>query len=1001
MRRFGIVSLLLGFVAAFGLLTSPRFCMAQGQAQTPSFSPAGGTYSGSQSVTLSDGTSGSTIYYTTDGSVPSTSSAVYSAPITLNTSQTLSAIAVASGYSNSAVQSATYTFGGVSAPNFVQQCNGYTNYGDTLSCTLTGVGAGDVLMIGIYGPSSLNSVTSSTGTPTGVVSDGYGSNAYILTNTVSGTITITANVSNAQAMWLSVAEYTNIDASPIDTASIGEESSYTDYLGTYPFQTSADGDLLWSFCTNQWDDPINPGNGPITWNAITFPVGSNNGLFLEDGVAGPVGTYHGRCDGAGLQSIITVALVPKSDTPRAAVPTFSPAAGAYVENQAVSISSTTPSATIYYTADGSTPTTSSSVYAGPITVGVSETVKAIATATGYSASTVGSAPYTIGSYPAYVQQCRSTAWGNSLSCTLSGVKAGDALMIGITTDTAITDVTASSGTPISVVTDGEGSYAYLLPNSAAGNSTITVNIDGNDTIRLYVAEYTNVAASPLDGSAVGTLSSYSTSISSSTFSTTNGSDLLWSQCWGPTWSVLSPGTQPISWRQLAAPESEMNYIMVEDGLAGPAGNYYGQCNGEGVASIITVALKASAPSAATPTFSPAAGNYASTQTVAISTTTPSATIYYTTDGTTPTTASNIYSGPLTVTGIETVQAIATANDNTLSSVGSARYNIGYLPAYVQQCSNYQASATSISCTLNGVGAGDALLIAFHGPTTLSSVTSSSGTVTQVISDGEEGNVYLLANATAGTITITGQVSSAACIWMSVLEYTNVASSPLDGSAIADCGVTCSTLNSANISTTANSDVLWSLCSNPDGITMTPGTAPIAWTALPTSSGPEFTLFMENGIAGSAGTYYGQCKEGEDILTVALKRGGNPIADTPTFSPAGGSYNSIQSVIISSTTPSAAIYYTTDGSTPTTSSTVYSGPLTVASSETVQAFATATGYGDSAVGIANYTISAPVAVALGVWRSEFSLPIWRPRWYQSSHWCNGPNRGAERIRFLPR
>lgn len=963
MCRRGIVFSFLGFVAAFGFLASPNLCGAQNQVQAPSFSPVGGNYSSSQSVTISDGTSGTTIYYTTDGSTPTTSSAVYSAPITLSTSQTLSAIAVASGYSNSQVQSATYTFNGISAPNFVQQCNGYTGYGNTLSCTLAGVGAGNLLMIGIYGPASPDSVTSSVGTPTGIVSDGFSSNAYILTNTASGTITITANVSNAQAMWLSVAEYTNMDASPIDTASIGEESSYTDYLGTYPFQTSADGDLLWSFCANQWDDPISPGNGPITWNGITFPVGSNNGLFLEDGVAGPAGTYYGRCDGPGLLSIITVALFSKSNTPRAATPTFSPAAGAYVENQTVSISSTTPSATIYYTTDGSTPTTSSSVYTGSLTVGVSETVKAIAVASGYSASTVGSALYTIGSYPAYMQQCRSTAFGESLSCTLSGVKAGDALMIGITSGTAITGVTSSSGTPISVVNDGNGSYAYLLPNSVAGNVTVNVAIDGDDTIRLYVADYTNVAASPLDGSAVGTLTSYGTTISSSTFSTTNGSDMLWSQCWGPTWSTLSPGTQPITWRQLAAPESEINYIMVEDGLAGPAGDYYGQCNGDGVSSIITVALKSSASSAATPTFSPAAGNYASTQTVTISTTTPSATIYYTTDGTTPNASSNIYSGPLTVTGIETIQAIATANDNTLSSVASANYSIGYLPAYVQQCSNYQASATSISCTLNGVGAGDALLIAFHGPTSLSSVTSSSGTVTQVISDGEEGNVYLLANATAGTITITGHMSSAACIWMSVLEYTNVAFSPLDASAIADCGVTCSTLNSANISTTANSDILWSFCSNPDGTTMTPGTAPIAWTAIPTTSGPEFTLFMENGIAGQAGTYYGQCKEGEDILTVALKRGGSPIADTPTFGPAGGSYNSIQSVIISSTTPSATIYYTTDGTTPTTSSAVYSAPITVAASETIQAFATAAGYGDSAVGVANYTISAPIAVSL--------------------------------------
>jgi YD repeat-containing protein len=51
-----------------------------------------------------------------------------------------------------------------------------------------------------------------------------------------------------------------------------------------------------------------------------------------------------------------------------------------------------------------------------------------------------------------------------------------------------------------------------------------------------------------------------------------------------------------------------------------------------------------------------------------------------------------------------------------------------------------------------------------------------------------------------------------------------------------------------------------------------------------------------------------------------------------------------------------IYYTTDGSTPTTSSTQYTGPITVSSSETIEAIATDTGYAQSAVGSAAYTIT---------------------------------------------
>ena len=84
------------------------------------------------------------------------------------------------------------------------------------------------------------------------------------------------------------------------------------------------------------------------------------------------------------------------------------------------------------------------------------------------------------------------------------------------------------------------------------------------------------------------------------------------------------------------------------------------------------------------------------------------------------------------------------------------------------------------------------------------------------------------------------------------------------------------------------------------------------------------------------------------------------AATPTFSVLAGSYPSAQTVTISDATAGATIYYTTDGTPPTTSSTVYSGAITVSSSETLKAIATATGYYTSAVATAGYLIS-PLAV----------------------------------------
>ena len=91
-------------------------------------------------------------------------------------------------------------------------------------------------------------------------------------------------------------------------------------------------------------------------------------------------------------------------------------------------------------------------------------------------------------------------------------------------------------------------------------------------------------------------------------------------------------------------------------------------------------------------------------------------------------------------------------------------------------------------------------------------------------------------------------------------------------------------------------------------------------------------------------------------TIALSgTGGQAQAATPSFSPAAGTYTSAQTVTISDTTTGAAIYYTTNGTTPTTSSTQYTAPIAVSSTETLKAIAVATGYANSAVGSAKYTI----------------------------------------------
>jgi len=90
------------------------------QVATPNFTPVPATYVSAQLVTISTTTANATLYYTTDGSKPTTSSLIYTGPVSIGATETLSAVAVASGLSNSPVASGVYTIipEGVSSINF-------------------------------------------------------------------------------------------------------------------------------------------------------------------------------------------------------------------------------------------------------------------------------------------------------------------------------------------------------------------------------------------------------------------------------------------------------------------------------------------------------------------------------------------------------------------------------------------------------------------------------------------------------------------------------------------------------------------------------------------------------------------------------------------------------------------------------------------------------------------------------------------------------------------
>lgn len=93
------------------------------QLAAPTFSPAGGAYTSAQSVTIS-AAEGAKIYYTTNKTVPTTSSTEYSGPITVNETTTIRAIAVKDGYTNSEIAEATYTINSTTPTTYTYALHG-------------------------------------------------------------------------------------------------------------------------------------------------------------------------------------------------------------------------------------------------------------------------------------------------------------------------------------------------------------------------------------------------------------------------------------------------------------------------------------------------------------------------------------------------------------------------------------------------------------------------------------------------------------------------------------------------------------------------------------------------------------------------------------------------------------------------------------------------------------------------------------------------------------
>jgi legume-like lectin family protein/chitobiase/beta-hexosaminidase-like protein len=469
------------------------------------------------------------------------------------------------------------------------------------------------------------------------------------------------------------------------------------------------------------------------------------------------------------------------------------------------------------------------------------------------------------------------------------------------------------------------------------------------------------------------------------------------------------------------------------------------------------------PMAAAPTFSVPAGSYATSVDVVLSTTTPGATIYYTTDGTTPNTNSSVYKASITVNDTETINAVAEATGFFLSPVSTATYTIAArtagpdlspAPGTYTTAQSVALSDTTVGATIYYTTDGTtpthgskvyATPIPISTTTTINSIASAPGLGDSGLSSG----TYTI--STGGTTSINFgsgfsnpvgmQFNGSTDLDDSRLQLTNGASNeagsaffttPMDirnfstdftfqlSNAMAD-GITFTIQNStlgtealggvggslgyggtgkilnslavkfdiySNSGEGDDSTGLYTNGANPtepaidissSGIDLDQGDTIAAHF---TYNGTTLTMTLTDAVISKtyttswtvnipatvgANTAYVGFTGGSGGLTASQKietwtwvsTPPQGIVPTPSINPAAGTHTAPVNVTI--TDSGAQIYYTTDGSTPVPgagTTKLYSGGFTLTASATVKAIATETGLSQSAVASAAYTISIP-------------------------------------------
>lgn len=332
--------------------------------------PTSSTVEAGTKVELSTATTGDTaIFYTTNGANPTPADSEYTAPITIIEDTTIKAIAVDNdstrNLDNSDIATFTYT---IQAPLTVS----------TIAEARTAAIGKEVMVTG--------TVTALLDTATAHIQDDTGAVAIYPASSLSANVGDIVTVKGTLAEYSGLKQLTNITLvgeptastlpAPLEVTSAGVKEENESKLVTLKNVsitgagrdfTGTDADGTFAIYDKTEDSGLVAG---VTYGEIT-------------GIVGQYGTVH---------QILPISIV--EDTTKVQNVQASQSGGV-TAGTSVTLSTTTQGATIHYTLDGATPTTSSPVYTSGITVTELMTIKAIAVKEGLTNSAVATFTYEI------------------------------------------------------------------------------------------------------------------------------------------------------------------------------------------------------------------------------------------------------------------------------------------------------------------------------------------------------------------------------------------------------------------------------------------------------------------------------------------------------------------------------------------------------------------------------------------------------------------------------